>query len=210
MDKKVTVEMTLAQYRDYLLLQVAWAAEEARRVQETLDAAHSRWEEALQLAKANGCTDEQLAQIAGSAAEQLAQIAGSAAEPRLDFDSSDRANPSQTPNPNQRDDGRPFKPSSIWDPVRSRVKPEWSALKISMHDTFFQPRDITVKLGDALVVSNLGTHTHNFSIEKTDVDVDVGPGESSTVELSALEPSTYTFVCADHREEGMAGTITLT
>jgi len=199
MDKKVTVEMTLAQYQDYLLLQVAWAAEEARRVQETLDAAHSRWEEALQLAKANGCTDE-----------QLAQIAGSAAEPRLDFDSSDRANPSQTPNPNQRDDGRPLKPSSIWDPVRSRVKPEGSALKISMHDTFFQPRDITVKLGDALVVSNLGTHTHNFSIEKTDVDVDVGPGESSTVELSALEPSTYTFVCADHREEGMAGTITLT
>ena len=199
MDKKVTVEMTLAQYQDYLLLQVAWAAEEARRVQETLDAAHSRWEEALQLAKANGCTDE-----------QLAQIDGSAAEPRLDFDSSDRANPSQTPNPNQRDEGRPLKPSSIWDPVRSRVKPEGSALKISMHDTFFQPRDITVKLGDALVVSNLGTHTHNFSIEKTDVDVDVGPGESSTVELSALEPSTYTFVCADHREEGMAGTITLT
>ncbi len=201
MDEKVTVEMTLAQYQDYLLLQVVRAAEEARRLKEELDAANARWEEAVQLTKTNGCTDEQLA---------AAGLPGSSVGTPVGDDSFGPTDGSQTAYSPQADDRGPFDSTSAGAPVPPRTQPEWSELKIKMHDNFFQPRDITVKVGDALAVSNLGMHTHNFSIEDTDIDVDVEPGETSSVELSALEPSTYTFVCAYHREEGMEGTITLT
>ena len=184
MNEKVTVEMTPAEYQDYLLLQVARAAETARRGKQQLEAAEARWAEALQRAKASGCTDEQLSAVSGLEEESIQTITARVGSRPAQESTVEEVSPVIHPSP----------------------QPEGS---VGMLDNYFQPREITIADGDELVLINRGTSLHNFSIEEGDVDVDVQPGESVSVDLSSLAPGTYAFFCTYQRQQGMEGTITI-
>jgi plastocyanin len=79
---------------------------------------------------------------------------------------------------------------------------------LSMIDNEFDPASLTVGTGDSLEVSNDGANLHNITIEGTDIDEDVDPGQSTSVTIDA-EPGEYTMFCEYHRSGGMEGTVTV-
>jgi plastocyanin len=79
---------------------------------------------------------------------------------------------------------------------------------LSMVDNAFEPADLTVAAGSSLDVSNDGQAPHNITIEGTDVDEDVDPGQSTSITVDA-EAGEYTMFCEFHRAAGMEGTITI-
>ena len=79
---------------------------------------------------------------------------------------------------------------------------------ITLVDNAFEPGDVAVAAGELELVND-GASPHNFSVEGTDVDVDVEAGEDGHTTLD-LEPGTYTMFCEFHRTQGMEGTLTVT
>ena len=79
---------------------------------------------------------------------------------------------------------------------------------ITLVDNAFEPGDVAVAAGELELVND-GASPHNFSVEGTDVDVDVEAGEDGHVTLD-MEPGTYTMFCEFHRTQGMEGTLTVT
>jgi plastocyanin len=79
---------------------------------------------------------------------------------------------------------------------------------LSMVDNSFEPASLTVGAGDTLDVSNDGANPHNITIEGTNVDEDVDPGQSTSITVDA-EPGEYTMFCEFHRSGGMEGTVTV-
>ena len=79
---------------------------------------------------------------------------------------------------------------------------------ITLVDNAFEPGDVAVAAGELELVND-GASPHNFSIEGTDVDVDVDAGEDGHATLD-LDPGTYTMFCEFHRTQGMEGTLTVT
>jgi plastocyanin len=85
--------------------------------------------------------------------------------------------------------------------------------QVSMEDTQFDPKDLTVKAGDTITFTNNDSVSHD--VHKTD-----GPGEDfssgdtggmqagDTFELTLDKPGEYAYVCQLHAP-GMAGTITV-
>jgi iron uptake system component EfeO len=80
----------------------------------------------------------------------------------------------------------------------------------------FEPSTITVPAGDVTFeVTNDGSEEHEFEIFEGETVVDevegLVPGLSRSLTV-ALEAGDYTFVCklADHEEQGMTGTLTVT
>jgi manganese oxidase len=63
-----------------------------------------------------------------------------------------------------------------------------------------------------ITVTNAGTMTHNLGIKGTDlVTPDIPPGGSATLDLSSLEPGSYTVICtiAGHEAAGMKTRLTI-
>jgi plastocyanin len=79
---------------------------------------------------------------------------------------------------------------------------------LSMTDNAFDPASLTLGAGESLEVSNDGAAAHNITIEGTDVDEDVDPGQSTSITVDA-EPGDYTMFCEFHRSAGMEGTVTV-
>ena len=75
-------------------------------------------------------------------------------------------------------------------------------------DNAFEPGAATVAAGEIELVND-GSSPHNFSVDGTDVDVDVEAGEDGHATLD-LEPGSYTMFCSFHRTQGMEGTLTVT
>jgi plastocyanin len=83
-----------------------------------------------------------------------------------------------------------------------------TATSLSMVDNAFEPADLTVAAGSSLEVSNDGQAPHNITIEGTDIDEDVDPGQSTSITIDA-EAGEYTMFCEFHRAAGMEGTVTV-
>lgn len=79
-------------------------------------------------------------------------------------------------------------------------------------DNVFSPDCLIVLGGQSLKVQNRGTALHNFTVEGTQVDLDVRPGETNRTEAigTAVEAGSYAFFCKYHRSLGMEGEITIT
>ena len=72
----------------------------------------------------------------------------------------------------------------------------------------FSPTAIEVKAGDEISIENATSGTpHTFTIDGTDVDVTLTPGEVSEAAID-LDPGTYDFHCRFHAV--MTGTLTVT
>jgi plastocyanin len=88
--------------------------------------------------------------------------------------------------------------------------PAGGTVKIEMADFKFVPAQVTASTAQAIELDNTGAALHNFTIEGSQVDVDVQAGQSQRLEPPApVQPGTYTFFCKYHRTQGMEGTITV-
>jgi uncharacterized cupredoxin-like copper-binding protein/mono/diheme cytochrome c family protein len=81
---------------------------------------------------------------------------------------------------------------------------------IEAHDIAFVPTEIEVPSDTevTLLLPNLGAAPHNFSIDALDISVDIAPGETKEVKITAPEGQ-YEYYCnvPGHKEAGMIGTL---
>jgi uncharacterized cupredoxin-like copper-binding protein/mono/diheme cytochrome c family protein len=81
---------------------------------------------------------------------------------------------------------------------------------VESHDIFFTPTEIEVPSDTevTILLPNLGAAPHNFSIDELDVSVDIAPGETKEVTITAPEGE-YEYYCniPGHKEAGMVGTL---
>jgi plastocyanin len=73
----------------------------------------------------------------------------------------------------------------------------------------FSPAELTVKRGDTITVTNVGTAAHTFTVSDQSIDITNDPGKSTGVTID-LPPGTYPFICRFHAQLGMKGTLTVT
>jgi plastocyanin len=73
----------------------------------------------------------------------------------------------------------------------------------------FSPAELTVKEGDTVTVTNVGTAAHTFTVTNQSIDITNDPGKSTGVAID-LPPGTYPFICRFHAQLGMTGTLTVT
>jgi plastocyanin len=91
-----------------------------------------------------------------------------------------------------------------------------STLDVSETDFAIDPADPTVEAGTVTInVTNDGETTHNLEVEGPDdeveLDADLAPGESGSMEVDLSEPGTYEWYCpvGNHADMGMEGEITV-
>jgi plastocyanin len=83
---------------------------------------------------------------------------------------------------------------------------------VRLEDNVFDPPCLVVLGGQNLRLVNEGANLHNFSVEETQVDMDVPTGTTQNTEAigQVVPAGTFTFFCTYHRELGMEGDITVT
>ncbi len=73
----------------------------------------------------------------------------------------------------------------------------------------FNPEVITVDLGQSvqLVVENLNSINHTFTIDELDIDIRIAPGEQQEITFTPTETGIFEFYCTEpgHRDQGMVG-----
>jgi len=81
---------------------------------------------------------------------------------------------------------------------------------VEAHDISFNPTEIEVPSDTevTILLPNLGAAPHNFSIDALDISVDIAPGETKEVKITAPEGE-YEYYCdvPGHKEAGMVGTL---
>jgi plastocyanin len=91
-------------------------------------------------------------------------------------------------------------PASCSDPV--------DATTVELSDFAFRPNCLSADAGATITLENTGDAPHTFTVEGTDVDVEVDPGSSAEASLSGAEPGTYAVTCTLHPQ--MEATLTVT
>ena len=69
---------------------------------------------------------------------------------------------------------------------------------VEMDDFSYGPACIQADTGDTLALDNVGAAPHTFTVDGTDVSVDVAAGTRGSVDLSGVAAGTYTVVCTYH------------
>jgi plastocyanin len=95
------------------------------------------------------------------------------------------------------------------DEPNASAAPSDEPVVVSAIDNEFDPAEISAAAGSAIEVTNDGEAPHNFSVAGSDIDVDIEPGESVSVDTSDLEAGTHDVECKFHAGAGMTATLTL-
>ena len=83
-------------------------------------------------------------------------------------------------------------------------------VQVSLNNYLFDPNPVEVTGGDLVAVRNGNTKTpHTFTVVGEDVDLELGPLETETVEIT-LGPGTYELICRFHETLDMTGTLVVT
>jgi plastocyanin len=83
-------------------------------------------------------------------------------------------------------------------------------------DLWFSPNVVSIEAGQGqgavLALTGLGLTAHNLIIDELGLQLYVGPGITSEVDVSELPAGTYQFYCSiyGHARAGMVGTLTIT
>jgi plastocyanin len=87
--------------------------------------------------------------------------------------------------------------------------PEGAPAPVTMMDNFYEPSCVAVSSEQSVALTNAGNLDHNFTIQGTDVSLDVDPGEDEETDEvgDAVQAGTYRFFCRFHEDQGMVGTI---
>lgn len=82
--------------------------------------------------------------------------------------------------------------------------------EVTLTDFAIDPADATVAAGTVLDVTNDGAVPHNLAVDGIASDM-LDPGEGGQLDLSGLEPGTYTWICEvpGHESAGMTGTVVI-
>ena len=82
-----------------------------------------------------------------------------------------------------------------------------SVFKLTQQNFAFHPSCVIARSEQSISITNQDSVLHNFTIEGTQVDVDIQPGTTFNGESAGLAPGTYQFFCKFHRASGMVGVI---
>jgi plastocyanin len=94
-------------------------------------------------------------------------------------------------------DGDPPEPCS--DPV--------AAATVELADFEFRPDCLLADAGATIALENTGDAPHTFTVEGTDVDLDLEVGTSADASLSGVDPGDYAVTCTFHPQ--MEATLTV-
>ena len=92
--------------------------------------------------------------------------------------------------------------------ARSAGDSAGETVQVELGDLFIKPATLEVDGGAVrFEVTNNGKTEHNFAIEGVAASEMIPPGGSDVLELEALEPGTYTYICevGGHKQGGMVG-----
>ena len=81
-------------------------------------------------------------------------------------------------------------PEACSDPV--------DATTVELSDFAFRPNCLSAEAGATIALENTGDAPHTFTVEGTDVDVEVAAGSSVEASLSGAGPGTYAVTCTLH------------
>jgi plastocyanin len=81
------------------------------------------------------------------------------------------------------------------------------ATSVELADFVFRPDCLSADSGATIALDNTGDAPHTFTVEGTDVDVDVDAGSSGEADLSTADPGTYAVTCTFHPQ--MDATLTI-
>jgi plastocyanin len=73
----------------------------------------------------------------------------------------------------------------------------------------FDPTSLSVAAGGSIEYTNEDDTEHNFTVEEADIDEDVDPSGSTTIDLGDVEAGSYDFFCEYHKDQ-MTGTLEVT
>ena len=99
--------------------------------------------------------------------------------------------------------------------VRTITDPPGPYVSVAVDNHFHDIHPIdhkTIDSDTAFIVRNEGRNLHNVSIQGTEVNRDIAPGEEFALRpVGRLgPPGTYTIICKYHASSGMTGEITIT
>lgn len=96
-------------------------------------------------------------------------------------------------------DGETAPPEPCTDPA--------PATSVELADFAFRPDCLSTDAGATIALDNTGDAPHTFTVEGTDVDVNVEAGSSGEADLGTVDPGTYTVTCTFHPQ--MEATLTV-
>lgn len=81
------------------------------------------------------------------------------------------------------------------------------AVVIDMVKFEFEPQAVTVPAGGKLLVRNSDPFVHDFTLDDLGIEVTVGPGSETIVDVNELAPGSYDYFCSLHSDgsTGMMG-----
>jgi plastocyanin len=88
--------------------------------------------------------------------------------------------------------------------------PSPQVIDMTASDFSFSPDALSSEVGAPIEVSlkNTGQAAHTFTIDELDIDVEVAPGDETTVRVLASEAAELEYYCRFHRASGMTGSLT--
>jgi plastocyanin len=81
------------------------------------------------------------------------------------------------------------------------------AASVQLADFAFRPDCLSADVGATIALDNTGDAPHTFTVESTDVDVNVDAGSSGEADLRTVDPGTYAVTCTFHPQ--MEATLTV-
>jgi plastocyanin len=73
-----------------------------------------------------------------------------------------------------------------------------ASTSVQMDDFSYGPNCLQVASGTSVSLDNAGDAPHTFTVEGTDISVDVAAGDTATADLSGVAAGTYTVICTYH------------
>ena len=73
-----------------------------------------------------------------------------------------------------------------------------TSTSVEMDDFSYGPACVQVDPGGTLTLDNVGAAPHTFTVEGTEVSVDVAAGAQGSADLSGVAAGTYTVLCTYH------------
>ena len=82
-----------------------------------------------------------------------------------------------------------------------------TTLELEADDFYFEPTFIRAEPGTEVEVAihNEGDAPHTFTIDGTDIDVEIPTGEAATATVTVPDDGSLNFICRFHIQQGMQG-----
>ncbi|MGA7271652.1 MAG: cupredoxin domain-containing protein [Acidimicrobiia bacterium] len=84
---------------------------------------------------------------------------------------------------------------------------EGGSIEVELDNFYFDPTFIAAEPGATVEVelTNKGTTSHTFTVESQNIDIELKPGQSETVEVTIPQSGNLNFFCRFHVGQGMQG-----